>query len=204
MIGIYKITNPKGKIYIGQSIDINKRFAFYKRQKCKGQIKLYNSFIKYGFKSHTFEVIVECEINQLNKLERYYQDLFNVIGKNGLNLKLTKTADKKVEFSIETKNKISYSHKKLHEIKKGIYFEGMQFKSKDPKELIYFSKTNEYFKSLKQLYDKYDYMFISYNVLCYNKRKGNPLITPKETLRYNLNYFSEDKKSRIINYLNQL
>ena len=204
MIGIYKITNPKGKIYIGQSIDINKRFAFYKRQKCKGQIKLYNSFIKYGFKSHTFEVIVECEINQLNKLERYYQDLFNVIGKNGLNLKLTKTTDKKVEFSIETKNKISYSHKKLHAIKKGIYFEGMQFKSKDPKELIYFSKTNEYFKSLKQLYDKYDYMFISYNVLCYNKRKGNPLITPKETLRYNLNYFSEDKKSRIINYLNQL
>ena len=25
MVGIYKITNPKGKIYIGQSVDLDKR-----------------------------------------------------------------------------------------------------------------------------------------------------------------------------------
>ncbi len=31
MIGIYKITNPEGKIYIGQSIDIDRRFKEYKR-----------------------------------------------------------------------------------------------------------------------------------------------------------------------------
>lgn len=43
MIGIYKITNPKGKVYIGQSIDINERFKTYSYLKCKNQTKLYNS-----------------------------------------------------------------------------------------------------------------------------------------------------------------
>ena len=38
MIGIYKITNPKGKIYIGQSINIENRFKVYKRYNCKGQV----------------------------------------------------------------------------------------------------------------------------------------------------------------------
>ena len=31
MIGIYKIINPFGKIYIGQSVEINKRWGKYKR-----------------------------------------------------------------------------------------------------------------------------------------------------------------------------
>ena len=31
--GIYKITNPNGKVYIGQSIDIDKRWNKYKVKK---------------------------------------------------------------------------------------------------------------------------------------------------------------------------
>ena len=38
--GIYKITNPKGKVYIGQSIDIYKRFKSYKYSGFKMQRKL--------------------------------------------------------------------------------------------------------------------------------------------------------------------
>ena len=44
-IGIYKITNLiNGKIYIGQSVNILKRWLSYKKLNCKGQPKLYRSF----------------------------------------------------------------------------------------------------------------------------------------------------------------
>ena len=36
MIGIYKITNPSGKIYIGQSINIENRKKIYSKSICKG------------------------------------------------------------------------------------------------------------------------------------------------------------------------
>ena len=41
-IGIYKITNPKNKIYIGKSKNIEKRFESYKKiQHCKQQVAPY-------------------------------------------------------------------------------------------------------------------------------------------------------------------
>ena len=49
MIGIYKIINPKGKIYIGQSIDIDRRFNEYKKLQCNQSKKIYYSLKKYGF-----------------------------------------------------------------------------------------------------------------------------------------------------------
>ena len=47
MIGIYKITNPKEKVYIGQSIDIEKRWKrYYYTLNCKSQTALYRSLKK--------------------------------------------------------------------------------------------------------------------------------------------------------------
>lgn len=104
MTGIYKITSPSNKVYIGQSVDIEKRFNNYnKLYNCKNQIRLYNSFIKYNPKNHIFEILCECDINNLNDKERYYQDLYNSIGKNGLNCKLTKSKDKSGYISEDTK-----------------------------------------------------------------------------------------------------
>ena len=57
MIGIYKITSPSGKVYIGQSRNIKNRKWRYKRLDCKSQVKLYSSFKKYGFDKHKFEII---------------------------------------------------------------------------------------------------------------------------------------------------
>ena len=111
MIGIYKITSPSGKIYIGQSVNIEKRINNYRNKNCKKQIKIYNSLIKYGFENHKFEILCECEINSLNELERYYQDLYNVISKNGLNLSLTKSNDRSGYRSEETRKKIGLWHK---------------------------------------------------------------------------------------------
>lgn len=111
MIGIYKITSPTGKIYIGQSNNIKLRFAAYKRISCEKQPKLFNSLLKYGFVNHKFEILEQCEICELNDKERYYQDLFNATGKNGLNCQLTKTKDQNGRHSEETKLKISISSK---------------------------------------------------------------------------------------------
>lgn len=117
MICIYKITSPSGKIYIGQTVNFIRRKASYKNLKCKSQKKLYSSFIKYGFDNHLLEVLEECDIDKLNEKERYYQEKYNVTGKNGLNLLLTKTNDKSGLFSEESRFRMSISQtgKKLSE-----------------------------------------------------------------------------------------
>lgn len=95
MIGIYKITSPIGKVYIGQSKKIEQRFKYYKTLNCKSQHKLYNSLKKYGVDKHKFEVIIECEAGELNEFERYYQDVYSVIGRGGLNITLVNTKTEK-------------------------------------------------------------------------------------------------------------
>lgn len=111
MVGIYKIISPKGKIYVGQAIDIEKRFIQYRQTNhCKSQKKLYNSLKKYGPDTHIFEILEECTIEELNTRERYWQDYFNVL-EEGLNLKLTSTEQRRTVLSEETKKKISDSLK---------------------------------------------------------------------------------------------
>lgn len=108
MIGIYKITNPKGKVYVGQSRNIEKRFNSYKNIHCRYQIKLKCSLIKYGVENHKFEIIEECELLILNIRERYWQDFYNCIDRNfGLNLILTQTDDLPRIISEETKRRMS-------------------------------------------------------------------------------------------------
>lgn len=120
MIGIYKITNPNGKIYIGQSTDIEKRFNRYKQGDCKNQRVLFNSLIKYGWSNHTFEIIEECEKHELNKKERYYQDIFNVLSDNGLNSTIVEENGIIKIFSCETIENMSVAAKKriVSEIRK--------------------------------------------------------------------------------------
>ena len=109
MIGIYKITSPLGYIYIGQSINIDYRFNVYKKLKCKSQLRIYNSFVKYGVDNHIFEIIEECCFDLLNERERYWQDFYNVLSKEGLNCNLVSTNNLPKILSDETKLKISNS-----------------------------------------------------------------------------------------------
>lgn len=109
MTGIYKITSPSGKIYIGQSKNIEKRFGYYKRLECRAQPKIYNSFMKYGVNEHKFEIVEECLIENLNFKERYYQELYKTIGEKGLNCILTETEYQKKEDSELTKKNRSES-----------------------------------------------------------------------------------------------
>lgn len=114
MIGIYKITSPSGRIYIGQSIDIEDRWSdYFNLQNCNRQPRLYRSFLKYNVKNHIFEKIEECEENKLNNRERYWQDYYNVTGKNGMNCRLQKSDDKSGRLSEITKKKLSDYHIEL-------------------------------------------------------------------------------------------
>lgn len=109
-IGIYKIISPIGRIYIGQSINIQKRWKDYiKYNKFSGQKRLRNSVKKYGWNKHIFSVVEECDVHELNNKERYWQDYYSVLGYKGLNCKLTKSDDKSGELNSSTKNKISSS-----------------------------------------------------------------------------------------------
>jgi group I intron endonuclease len=87
MVGIYKILSPTNKIYIGQSIDIKRRFKEYKTFQCKQQPKIHNSLKKYGPENHIFEIIEECSLEQLNEKELYWKIYYNSINE-GLNCEL--------------------------------------------------------------------------------------------------------------------
>lgn len=100
---IYKITNPNGKVYIGQTTNLLKRKGAYKRlDSCiQNQVVLYRSLKKYGWDTHIFEIIENCDFEKLNVRERYWQDFYDVLGKNGLNCRLTETNDLKRVSTIE-------------------------------------------------------------------------------------------------------
>jgi len=86
IIGIYKITSPSNKIYIGQSINIERRFKHYKNLKeIKGQKKIYFSIKKYGYENHLFEILEECSMDKLDVREKYWINLYDSCNK-GLNI----------------------------------------------------------------------------------------------------------------------
>ena len=111
MIGIYKITSPTGRIYIGQSVDIDYRWNDSRNKNCKSQPRLSRSFLKHGIDNHKFEAIEECSIESLNEKERYYQDLYKCIY-DGLNCRLTASDGKSGRMSKESRLKMSEAGKR--------------------------------------------------------------------------------------------
>lgn len=110
--GIYKITNPSNKYYVGSSEDILYRWGRYKSLLCKTQTKLYNSIKKYGWDAHKVEVLEECPAEKLYSLERAWGLFYNVLGQDtGLNCKLPGYGETKGQISDETRRKMSVAQK---------------------------------------------------------------------------------------------
>ncbi len=109
--GVYKITNPSGKVYIGEAVDIYRRWKHYKGLHCKRQPPIYNSLLKNGVDNHVFEVIEVCDVDELKCRERYWQEYYEVLGENGLNCQYTECGELKQVHTQETKDKISIAHK---------------------------------------------------------------------------------------------
>lgn len=84
IIGIYKLTSPSGKSYIGQSRDIIMRFRGHKSDTKRKHQKLYYGIRKYGYENFTKEILEECSMDVLDKREVYWIDYYDSIN-NGYN-----------------------------------------------------------------------------------------------------------------------
>ncbi len=71
--GIYKITNPNGRVYIGKSKNIIMRYYKYNTLKCEKQPIIYDSLKKYGPENHQFDIIEKCDISMLSEREIYHK-----------------------------------------------------------------------------------------------------------------------------------
>lgn len=112
MVGIYKITNPAGSVYIGQSWNLEKRHYNYSVIPSKKQSKLYNSIKKYGWNNHVFEVIhklpVDVTQSVLDRYEILYWEFYTNLNFKLLNIRYPGKGGK---FSEESKKKLSESKK---------------------------------------------------------------------------------------------
>lgn len=147
---IYKITNPNGKSYIGQSKNWDKRYKKYKALNCKEQPAIYRSFLKYGFDNHTFEILMQnIPTEILSDLERmwiYLEDTFH----NGLNCTEGGEGGSGPK-SLETREKISKSKKGKENGRIGTHFSDISKKksrlSQPHRNIVLCVETNQIFNS---------------------------------------------------------
>ena len=79
--GIYKITNiDTGKCYIGKSTNVKKRIIDHFKSsigiKTIADQMVHHEIWKTGFWNWTIEIIIYCDKDQLNEMEKYYIDFF--------------------------------------------------------------------------------------------------------------------------------
>lgn len=116
-VGVYKLTAPNGKVYIGQSRNLGKRLKYYSYDSAassRRQPRLYNSLRKYGYASFTIDVLItfEEDIDQsaLDFCETLWIRIFDSTGKEGLNCR-PGGRDNQGQTSDETKAKLSLAMK---------------------------------------------------------------------------------------------
>lgn len=84
-IGIYKIENlTNGKIYIGQSIEIEKRWQ--KHLTAQDDFYIHKALRKYGKTNFSFQILEECNQEELDNKEKYWIDYYNSLTPNGYNM----------------------------------------------------------------------------------------------------------------------
>lgn len=109
MIGIYLITNLlNGKKYVGQSVDIKKRWNEHKYH--DNSMLVHRAIAKYGIDNFKFEVICECTKGELNELEKKYIQEYNSMHPNGYNLKTG--GGQCIEYCEASKRRMSEAQKK--------------------------------------------------------------------------------------------
>ena len=85
MIGIYKIENlTNHKVYVGQSVHIERRWTEHCQPSSKSLVG--KVIQKYGKENFSFQILEECQIEQLNQKEKYYIEFYNSVVPNGYNI----------------------------------------------------------------------------------------------------------------------
>ena len=113
--GIYKIVNKiNNKIYIGQSINIIRRFKQHKSDAVsKFKYPLYNAFRKYGLNNFEFIIIEEViSVQNLDLREQYWLDHYkSYLPDFGYNIITIAGSTKGYKHSNKTREKISLANK---------------------------------------------------------------------------------------------
>lgn len=105
IVGIYKITSPSGRVYIGQSWDMKKRWYNYRGNVANKQHHLHASFRKYGARNHEYKVVHELPSDTsqevMDSYEQLYMDLYRGCGMKLMNLKEGGSKGKHTEESLK-------------------------------------------------------------------------------------------------------
>lgn len=111
---IYKIqNNSTNLIYIGKTtVEVSKRWSAHLSSAKRSKTHIGRALHKYGKDAFTFEVIDIAENEQsLSVKESFYISYYGSLTPNGYNLT---TGGEGAALSEETKEKLSFSHAKLH------------------------------------------------------------------------------------------
>ena len=81
MTGIYKYKNKiNGRIYIGQSTDIEHRYKqhlYDAKNRTEKSTGIDIAINKYGIENFCFEILEECDVNQLDERERFWINYYD-------------------------------------------------------------------------------------------------------------------------------
>jgi len=110
IIGIYKITHREsGKCYIGQSVDVFKRWKEHSNLAVKKKSLVQRAFVSHGIDRFSFEVVEETSREMLNDREVHWIAYFGSFGEGGYNL--TSGGGQGITVSKETRAKLSEANK---------------------------------------------------------------------------------------------
>lgn len=178
MIGVYKITNKiNGKMYIGASIDIERRriehFKPFKVNFFKNKYPLYHAIDKYGRDNFTHEVLEETTVEEMDEREEYYIKKYNTVV-DGYNVISTahnmhdKEYAKEVHGSFFSEwNKKQWQNEDYRKERSELSSQIQKERLKDPKYLAEKSRQlKKYTDTLKKTvyqYDKQDNLIAEFN-----------------------------------------
>ena len=107
--GIYSITSPSGKKYVGSGQDIGKRWDWHRhrlRAYKHHSSSLQRAWTKYGESNFVFEILEICDRSILNEREQHWIDILGTVGPHGYNCQPTAGNARGFKHSEETKQKM--------------------------------------------------------------------------------------------------
>lgn len=185
--GIYMITSPSGKSYIGRSLNLKQRLNKYRNKLCKQQVGILHAITKYGWDNMTVTILyseprTDTTNDTLNTLEQYYIALHNTLVPAGYNLNtggnqpvLSEDTKRRIakaatgrKFSEESKLKMSVAQRRpnVQKIKSLTH----------RKSVVQYSLTGEYiqeWESLVEIQKNLDFSDSSISNACKNKRQSH-------------------------------